>query len=341
MKILIACTLLSETRGGVALVSRLLARTFIELGHEVRILTGCPDSVWELSSVDVKHHPAKKEIWNSFWWADGVIAQGPCLTLCWPLLFLKRKTLLVYHILPDLHKIHQQAVRLMFRHAKRYGVSRFMAAAIGGEVIFNPYDDVLCGACAQQDRGLKRPFDLVFVGRLLPEKGVFFLMEVMRELANQGYFPTLAIIGDSYGAEVFSPYKKEPWWPSIRLVGHLSQHQVLNELSKHKVLVVPSLCSEAFGIVALEGLACGCAVIASDRGGLPEAVGNHGAILPPDNMHLWADTIKRLLEDTGERRRLLAVVHNHLNRHSCQQVAKMYLQELGVQVGYKVRRGWN
>lgn len=329
MKIIICTNLLSETRGGVALVSRLLARTFVELGHEVRILTRCPDSVWELPSVDVKHHPTKNEIWDSFLWADAVIAQGPCLSFCWPLLFLKRRSLLVYHILPDFRKIHQLAVRLMFRHAKWYGVSHFMADQIGGEMIPNPYDDALCEDVSQQNRLLERSLDLVFVGRLTPEKGIFFLMEVMRELANREIIPSLTIIGDSYGAEVFSSYEKEPWWHAVRIVGHMSQRQVLGELKKHKVLVLPSLWEEPFGIVALEGLAGGCAVITSDRGGLPEAVGGHGEILSPDNVQLWADAIKRLLEDTNKRRHLLAGVHDHLNRHSCQQVAEKYLQELG------------
>lgn len=328
MKILISSMVLSETRGGVALVSRLLARTFIELGHEVRILTRCPDSVWELSGVDVKHHPPKKEIWNSFRWADGVIAQGPCLTICWPLLFLKRKTLLVYHILPDLRKIHQLAVRLMFRSAKRYGVSRFIAEQIGGDVIPNPFDDALYGYCSRLNIEVERSLDLVFVGRLIAEKGIFFLMDTMRQLADRGFFPTLTIIGDSYVADVFSSYEVESWWPSVRMVGHLSQRQVFYELSKHKVLVVPSLCYESFGIVALEGLASGCVIIASDRGGLPEAVGNHGEIVSMDNVQLWADSIKQLLDDMHKRRCLLAGVHVHVNRHSCRLVAEAYLQSL-------------
>jgi len=330
-KILICTNLLSETRGGVALVSRLLARTFIELGHDVRILTRCPDTVWELPGVDVKHHPTKNEIWDSFRWADGIIAQGPSFGLCWPLFFLKKRTVLVYHILPDPRKIHRLSVRLMFRHAKWYGVSRFMADRIGGGVMPNPYDDVLREDVAKQHLTSGRSQDIVFLGRLIPEKGIFFLMEVMRDLADGKIFPSLTIIGNSYGAGVFSPYEKEAWWPSVRILGHLSPRQVFCELVKHKVLVVPSFVEESFGIVALEGLACGCAVIASDRGGLPEAVGKHGEVVSPDNAHIWAHSIKRLLDDTDKRRHLLAGVHEYLNRYSCRTVAEKYLQELGMQ----------
>ncbi|MDD2540720.1 MAG: glycosyltransferase family 4 protein [Desulfuromonadaceae bacterium] len=329
MKILIASTLLSETRGGVALVSRLLARTFIELGHEVRILTRCPDSVWELSGVDVKHHPPKKEIWNSFRWADGVIAQGPCLTICWPLLFLKRKTLLVYHILPDLRKIHQLAVRLMFRSAKRYGVSRFIAEQIVGDVIPNPFDDALYGNYNEQILELGRPLDLVFVGRLTSEKGIFFLMEVMRALAERSVFPSLTIIGDSYGpGDVFSSYTSEPWWSSVRILGHLSQKQITSELRQHKVLVVPSLWNEPFGIVALEGLASGCVVIASDRGGLPEAVGSHGVVVRVDDEVMLVDAIEQILSEPEKRRELLLGVDDFLVNHTCNTVACCYFSEL-------------
>lgn len=43
-------------------------------------------------------------------------------------------------------------------------------------------------------------------------------------------------------------------------------------------MIVPSIYNEAFGIVTLEGLACGCRCIVSDGDGLHEAVGKYGTL---------------------------------------------------------------
>lgn len=47
------------------------------------------------------------------------------------------------------------------------------------------------------------------------------------------------------------------------------------------VVVVPSRWAEPFALTALEGMAAGAAVVASDIGGIPEAVGTAGILVPP------------------------------------------------------------
>ena len=51
---------------------------------------------------------------------------------------------------------------------------------------------------------------------------------------------------------------------------------MVEELNRHEIMVVPSRWNELFGVVALEGMACGCAMLVSDGGGLPDAVGYAG-----------------------------------------------------------------
>ena len=45
-------------------------------------------------------------------------------------------------------------------------------------------------------------------------------------------------------------------------------------------MVIPSRCAEPFGLVALGGIASGCAIVASDQGGLPDAEGPCGLYFP-------------------------------------------------------------
>jgi glycosyltransferase involved in cell wall biosynthesis len=67
-----------------------------------------------------------------------------------------------------------------------------------------------------------------------------------------------------------------------------------------RVLLVPSFCQEAWGRVVTEAQTNGIPVVASDRGGLPEAVGHGGVVLDPEApLNVWVDAISRLWDDRG------------------------------------------
>ena len=63
------------------------------------------------------------------------------------------------------------------------------------------------------------------------------------------------------------------------------------------VVCVPSVCDEAFGTVVLEALACGAAVVASARGGLPEAGGDAAIYVDPTDERAFAAAVARLAND--------------------------------------------
>ena len=68
-------------------------------------------------------------------------------------------------------------------------------------------------------------------------------------------------------------------------------------------LVFPSL-YEGFGLPAVEAMACGTPVIVSDRGALPEVVGDAGVILPAEDESRWTEAMEALLEDPEARERM-------------------------------------
>ncbi len=68
-------------------------------------------------------------------------------------------------------------------------------------------------------------------------------------------------------------------------------------------LVFPSL-YEGFGLPALEAMACGTPVAASDRGALPEVIGDAGLLLPAEDESRWAEAMEALLEDVEARERM-------------------------------------
>jgi len=68
--------------------------------------------------------------------------------------------------------------------------------------------------------------------------------------------------------------------------------------SKTKILLVPSLVSEAFGRVAVEAMINGIPCIVSNKGALPEVVGNSGIVIKnPMNINAWINAIKKLNSD--------------------------------------------
>jgi glycosyltransferase involved in cell wall biosynthesis len=66
---------------------------------------------------------------------------------------------------------------------------------------------------------------------------------------------------------------------------------------EHDIVCVLSRSEEPFGLVALEAMASGCAVIASPRGGLPEACGGAALLADPDDLPAIIDAMRKLVTD--------------------------------------------
>lgn len=97
---------------------------------------------------------------------------------------------------------------------------------------------------------------------------------------------------------------------------------------KTKLLLVPSIWEEAFGRVVIEAESCGIPVIASARGGLPEAVGQGGVCIEDYlNADVWVKEIRSLLDQPARYRELseLAVAHARKEIFSTRYAAQSFL----------------
>jgi glycosyltransferase involved in cell wall biosynthesis len=153
---------------------------------------------------------------------------------------------------------------------------------------------------------------ITFVGRVIPDKGPHVLLDAARILARPDL--EIAIVGRSGFSrhDPLSNYEKELRVNAARLPGpvtfrsFLPRAEVADVLRRTDVLVVPSIWPEPFGLTALEGMAAGAAVVATDAGGLPEAVGGGGVVLPRRDADALAATLAELAEDERELERLQA-----------------------------------
>ncbi|MCX7919859.1 MAG: glycosyltransferase family 4 protein [bacterium] len=94
--------------------------------------------------------------------------------------------------------------------------------------------------------------------------------------------------------------------PYIKSVGWLSQEDLPILYQSSDICLVPSIWQEAFGITALEAMACGKPVIASNIGGLKNIVidGVTGFTIPPNDADALYSKMKLLLDDSDLRKKL-------------------------------------
>ena len=140
----------------------------------------------------------------------------------------------------------------------------------------------------------------VFVGRLVTEKGVDVLIEAYRKYCVQSKRKhKLFIIGDGpmmfrYKSVVLEYGLEE----NVIFLGQLRGQALVDELNKRYCMIVPSRYKEAFGIVALEGLATGCQLIGSDGDGISEAIGECGLLFQKGNSCSLAERMLQMENST-------------------------------------------
>jgi glycogen(starch) synthase len=293
--------------GGIETVSRLLAESLAERHYDVRVLTATPSH----STVDANpspHYqiiraPSTLELYRQLRWSDVVLQSNISLKLAWPLAFcaFPRPWIVVHHTSiarPD-GKLHfRDQVKLWsLRHAQCYSVSNYLASTIpvASQVLFNPYDDALFQPLA----GALRHRPLIFLGRLVPAKGVDILIAALNLLRTQSFTPSLTVVGD--GPEEQNLRKSVTslgLGEQVSFVGRKHGPELVRLLNEHQVLVVPSRPAppEAFGIVSVEAIACGCVVIAANQGGLPESIGPCGVTFKSEFAPDLALKIRQVLE---------------------------------------------
>jgi len=165
------------------------------------------------------------------------------------------------------------------------------------------------------------PFTVIYVGRLVPEKGVNLLIDAMGALGGSS---RLVLIGGGPSrASLEARASDLALGDRVQFAGAMSPMELAEQLRRSDVLVLPSLSTpvwkEQFGRALVEAMACGLPVVGSDSGAIPEVVGDAGLIFPEGDIPALTGCLERLAAspelrvELGERGRL--------------RVARMYSQE--------------
>ncbi|TAN38939.1 MAG: glycosyltransferase family 1 protein [Verrucomicrobia bacterium] len=144
--------------------------------------------------------------------------------------------------------------------------------------------------------------DVIYVGRLSPEKGALQLLQAWRQVGRRDR--TLYIVGEGPDRPRLEQYVAQHALGNVVFTGFLKAQEQAVVWEKALFCVVPSICLETFGMTVLESWARGRPVIVHDMGALPELIapGQTGLIVNPERPEELAVAITGLLENPEQAR---------------------------------------
>lgn len=162
---------------------------------------------------------------------------------------------------------------------------------------------------------------LLFVGRLVPYKGLELLLRALAVARTQCAFK-LSVVGD--GDPAYAEFLRRlaadlEVADSVVFMPAVSRSELLRFYQEADVFCFPTLC-DTYGIALLEAMSCGCAVVVSDTAGPQEIVAEGTGIKiplisPEQYVSEYASALVRLASDASLRRQLGECAREHILKH--------------------------
>jgi glycosyltransferase involved in cell wall biosynthesis len=149
-----------------------------------------------------------------------------------------------------------------------------------------------------------RDDSVVYVGRLTPEKGVEHLIRAWIELGDDA--PRLRIVGDGPLRPFLTQLVAEGRARNVTFLGTVAPNLAVEEISRAKLVIIPSTGFEGFPLVLLDALAWGTPCAVSNLGSLPTIVehGGNGLVFEPGDFRAISKLIRLVWRDTEQLKRL-------------------------------------
>src|SRR6266498_5434544 len=139
---------------------------------------------------------------------------------------------------------------------------------------------------------------ILYVGRIVREKGIFTLLEALDELRTRGKDVSLVFVGEGpLKEDLAKEVLRRRLSDRVKITGFVDQEKLVSLYNSCDAFVLPSH-YEPFGMVVLEAMASRVPVVVSDVGGLSEIVedGVTGVKVPASDSRALAEGILRVLE---------------------------------------------
>jgi len=232
---------------------------------------------------------------------------------------------------PTLEKIH---ARIAVSPAAR----SYVVTHLGGSCVLVPNGvGVATFAAATPFDGWPGEHGAVgFLGRIdEPRKGLPTLLEAFGPLAAAHPGLRLLVAGPGDVEEVRDELPG-PWAHRVELLGLVSEADKARFYRSVDVYCAPNLGGESFGIVLLEAMAAGTAVVASDLDAFRITLDGAGELVPPDDPAALAAALDCVLSDPSRRAQLAARGRDVVRRYDWTSVAAQVVEVYETVAGEKV-----
>jgi glycogen synthase len=329
LKILFYSPAFYPSVGGLENISLMLAKA-LQNKHSCQVKVISFTRIKEnTTDLDIYAFPSLLKQAQLFFWCTIFYMPNLSLKGCWLLFLNPFKRWVISHNnwyeRADGTKSYKDLVKLMMCYfARNISVSNAIAKHIpfDSKVIHNCYDNKQFYNTYQL-----RNRDFLFVGRLVASKGIYTLVEAVRIIKQKKADIIITVVGDGNEKDNFLKrikdlnIEKNFFFSGVKI-----GNELLETFNQHKWLIVPSQWEEPFGIVVLEGLACGCNVIATNKGGLKEAGGDLVTYFENGNYHQLAEILIDIIDNKFTfQPPINEQIKKHLSNYTIESVSKKYL----------------
>ncbi len=361
MKILLYSHYFFPSSGGVEKTTLLLARYLEETGHQATIITQIQTSEEDAWPFRVIRRPKLRRLISEINQTDIVHLQGFVLVPFVVAKTLGRPVIWAHHgydltcpkqigwkdggdasfrinqCIRCLQRDHDATMTLglvLLLFVKRF-FKRFVDAHVApsnyllrregldGLVIPNPVDTGMY-APGPQNRPKNR---ILFVGRLIEEKGVGVLLEALEILNSNGGQYDLEIVGTGQKiAELQGLVQNRKMQNHVSFSRSVPEEKLVEKIQSATVVAAPTLNAEPFGIVGIEAMSCATPFIATNRGGFLEFAEGVATLVPPGDAVSLAQAIQKVSLEGNSSPRLLVGRQRMVSRYDYRITGAEYLR---------------
>lgn len=330
MNVLICTPVFHPSVGGLETINVLLAQELVRYGWKVVLVTPIICDAKDSYPFQVVRCPGRKRLLELYKWCDVFVHNAIVLKYVYPALLFRKPFVVVHHSCTYNwnSKVNYQSIakRLISLIAHNITVSEAVAKNLklpsDYTVINNFYDSNLFRINNRHSRA-----GFVYVGRLSYEKGVSLLLKAYSRYLQKGGNMSLTIVGGGYQQKELEQLAVDLNIDSrVYFAGIKRGVELRDLLNEKRTLVLPSICNEAFGIVVLEAMACGCYCIGSDGDGIQEAMGNIGHLFKKADADSLATAMLESEFESDEKFLDYCVrVENHLQAFTLKNITERWI----------------
>ena len=139
---------------------------------------------------------------------------------------------------------------------------------------------------------------VLFVGRISPEKGIKELLEAFDLIRDENI--KLIVIGcvafamnteTKFSREIINKIKN---MPNVKYIGYVVNYELYKYYKSCDLIIIPSTCEEASGLVSIEAMHSGLPIIATRSGGMTENLDENCAVILDKNNNLAENLAKNI-----------------------------------------------